>query len=64
MSTRASSIPLSAVMAPEVQTFWPLMTHSSPSRTARVCALARSEPDPGSLKNWHQDSAPDASGHR
>ena len=26
------------------------MTNSSPSRTARVCREARSEPDPGSLK--------------
>ncbi len=32
----------------EVQIFWPLITHSSPSRTARVCSEARSEPASGS----------------
>ena len=30
--------------------FWPLITHSSPSRTARVWAAATSEPASGSLK--------------
>ena len=64
MSTRATSIPRSAVIAPDVQTFCPFTTHSSPSRTARVWALARSEPEPGSLKNWHHDSCPEASAHR
>ena len=34
--------------ASEVQTFWPSMTHSSPSRRARVATLARSEPALGS----------------
>ena len=33
-----------------VNIFCPLMTHSSPSRTARVWADATSEPDSGSLK--------------
>jgi hypothetical protein len=33
-----------------VNIFDPLMIHSSPSRTARVCAPATSEPDSGSLK--------------
>src|SRR6185437_12653223 len=28
--------------------------------TARVCALARSEPEPGSEKNWHHASSPRA----
>ena len=53
-SVRASNMPRSATCAPEVHTFWPVMIHSSPSRTARVCTLARSEPAPGSLKSWHQ----------
>ena len=44
------------------QTFWPLTTHSSPSRTARVASDARSEPAPGSLKSWHQTSSPVKSG--
>ena len=40
-----------------VHTFWPLITHSSPSCTAVVFTLARSEPASGSLKPWHQNSA-------
>ena len=32
----------------EVQIFWPLITHSSPSSTARVPSVARSEPASGS----------------
>ena len=61
---RASSRPRSEVMAPEVQTFWPSTCHSSPSRRARVWALARSEPDPGSEKNWHHISSPRTSAGR
>ena len=37
-----------AVWASEVQIFWPLITHSSPSSTARVPSEARSEPELGS----------------
>ncbi len=54
---RASSIPNLANCAIVVHTFWPLTTHSSPSRTARVESDARSEPEPGSLKSWHQISS-------
>ena len=36
-----------------VQVFWPLTTHSSPSRTAVVRSEARSEPASGSEKPWH-----------
>ena len=50
--------------ASDVQIFWPLTTHSSPSRTARVPRLARSMPAPGSLKSWHQISSPASSGSR
>ena len=53
-SLRARQKIQSACCAPEVQIFWPLMMKSSPSRTARVCNEARSEPEPGSLKPWHQ----------
>jgi hypothetical protein len=35
--------------APVVNIFWPLITHSSPSRTARVLTAARSEPVSGSV---------------
>ena len=38
----------SAPWAPEVQIFVPLTTYASPSRTARVARLARSDPAPGS----------------
>ena len=50
--------------APDVQTFWPVTTQSSPSLTARVFSAARSEPASGSLKPWHQISSPDRIGSR
>ena len=61
-SVLASSMPKSAVSAPEFQTFCPSITHSSPSGTARVPTLARSEPEPGSLNSWHQAASPSAIG--
>jgi hypothetical protein len=57
-SVRASNIPRSASMAPELQTFWPVITQWSPSRVARVDRPARSEPDPGSLNSWHHATEP------
>ncbi len=48
--------------APELQTFWPLTTHSSPSRTARHDSPARSEPAPGSLNNWQERISAASSG--
>ena len=48
-SERATSSPWVACPAPEVHTFWPVITQSSPSRSARVWTAARSEPAPGSL---------------
>ena len=47
-SVRASTNIASAKCAPEVQILWPLSTNSSPSRSARVCSDARSEPEDGS----------------
>ena len=41
-----------------VQTFWPLMTHWSPSSTAVVLSDARSDPEFGSEKPWHQRVVP------
>ena len=38
----------SAYWISEVHIFWPLMTHSSPSRMALVFSEARSVPEPGS----------------
>ena len=63
-SVRASSRPKLARWATVVQTFWPLSTHSSPSRSARVARLATSEPAPGSLNSWHQISSQVNSGRR
>ena len=54
---RASSMHHLDWCANVVHTFWPVTTYSSPSRTARVFSDARSEPDSGSLKPWHQISS-------
>ena len=43
-SVRASKMPSRCGARPSFQTFCPLTTHSSPSRTARVRSPARSEP--------------------
>ncbi len=58
MSVRAMRIPHLENWAPEVHTFCPFTTHSSPSRTALAWTLARSDPEPGSLKSWHQTALP------
>ena len=55
---RAMTAPKSESCAPVVHTFWPLRTHSSPSRSARICRLATSEPAPGSENSWDQISSP------
>ncbi len=57
-SVRQMISPMSDTWAPDVQTFWPLMIHSSPSRTARVCSEARSEPEDGSLNSWQPTMSP------
>ena len=56
-SVRAMHMPNAARSADEVHTFWPVSTHSSPSRTARSWAAATSLPALGSLKSWHHDSS-------
>ena len=55
---RAMTAPKSESCAPVVHTFWPLRTHSSPSRSARICRLATSEPAPGSENSCDQISSP------
>ena len=55
---RARHRPQSDHQAPVVQTFEPLRTHSSPSRTAVVSAPATSEPPLGSDRNCIQISSP------
>ena len=47
-SVRTRQNIMSAFCAPEVQIFWPLMTHSSPSSSALVERDAKSDPEPGS----------------
>src|SRR3954465_13692890 len=47
-----------------VHTFWPVTPHPSPERTALVFKEARSEPDSGSEKPWHQISSADRIGSR
>ena len=51
-SVRTSMKIMLALCALLVHMFWPLITHSSPSSTARVRSEARSEPEPGSEKPW------------
>ena len=50
--------PMSEYWAPDVHTFWPEMTHSSPSWVARVWMPARSEPATGSEKSWQAIMSP------
>ena len=57
-SVRQMISPMSENWAPEVQTFCPFTTHSSPSRTARVCREARSDPEDGSLNSWQPTMSP------
>ena len=47
-SVRANTKHHCAQCASDVHTFWPLITHASPSSTAAVDTLARSLPAPGS----------------
>ena len=61
-SVRAMSMPKSAFLALEVHTFWPLTTHSSPSRSALVCSPARSDPAPGSEYSRHIPTSSRSSG--
>src|ERR671919_121527 len=53
-----------ALCANEVQTFCPVTTHSPFDLTALVLSEARSEPDSGSEKPWHQISSADRIGSR
>ena len=55
-SDRAISSPHSEKRAPELHTFCPLTTHSSPSRRARHARPPRSDPAPGSENSWQHSS--------
>ena len=63
-SVRASRMAQSEYWAPLVHTFWPCTIQPSPSRSAFVRRLARSEPASGSLKSWHQMCSPRRIGSR
>ncbi len=58
VSLRHRISPIAEYWAPEVQTFWPFTTHSSPSRTARVRTDAKSDPAAGSEKSWQAMISP------
>ena len=47
-----------------VQTFCPVIRQPPSSLTALVLSEARSEPDSGSEKPWHQISSPERIGSR
>ena len=57
-SVRATSMHHFALCANVVQTFWPVTSHSPFDFTAFVFSDARSEPESGSEKPWHQISSP------
>jgi hypothetical protein len=57
-SVRTRQNSMSAIIAWEVQIFWPSTTQWSPSSTARVRSEARSEPALGSEKPCDQNSRP------
>ena len=57
-SVRATSMHHLALCANVVHTFCPVTTHSPFDLTAFVFSDARSEPDSGSEKPWHQISSP------
>ena len=56
-SVRATSMHHFDSCAKVVQTFWPVTFQSPSTLTARVFSEARSEPDSGSEKPWHQISS-------
>ena len=63
-SVRATSMHHFASWANVVQTFWPVTRQPPFSLTAFVFSEARSEPDSGSEKPWHQISSAERIGSR
>ena len=63
-SVRATSMHHLASWAKVVQTFCPVMRQPPFSLTALVFSEARSEPDSGSEKPWHQISSAERMGSR
>ena len=62
-SVTAMTIPNPAPSAPDENHLWPSMTHSSPSRTARVLSPVGSEPDTsGSVIEKNERTSPATSG--
>jgi hypothetical protein len=64
LDMRASRKHHCAIVAYDVQIFWPDTHQPLPSRRAAVCSDAKSEPAFGSLKPWHQIASPRAIGGR
>ena len=64
VAVRVMISPTSLNCAPDVQTFCPFTSHSSPSRTAAVWIPARSEPATGSENSWQPMISPRYSGRR
>ena len=64
-SVTAITIPNAAPSAPDENHLWPSMTHSSPSRTARVRRVVGSEPGTsGSVMEKNERTSPATSGFR
>ena len=63
-SVRATSMHHFDLWAIVVQTFWPVTTQPPLVLTALVFSEARSEPDSGSEKPWHQISSAERIGWR
>src|SRR4029450_2659978 len=59
---RAITTRKSAIEAFDENHLWPLMTHSSPSRTALVVSSVGSAPAPGSVIEKHERYLPSRSG--
>ena len=64
-SVTAITIPKAAPSAPDENHLWPSITHSFPSRTARVRSVVGSEPDTsGSVIEKNERTSPATSGRR
>ena len=63
-SVTAITMTNAAVFALEEKNFQPLITHSSPSRTARVLNWVGSAPPSGSVIEKQENTSPSSSGRR
>ena len=63
-SVTAMTMKNAAVLALEEKNFSPVITHSSPSRTARVLNCVGSAPPSGSVIEKQENTSPSSSGRR